>query len=81
MDLTIFFSVVIIVAGGVITLSTVVPKLKKIGVVGEGAKAIGQSLAASYGPSDDTPGKITASEFAEAIEAGAKAVKDSLQDI
>lgn len=81
MDLTVVFSVIVIVAGAIVGISTVVPRLKKIGIIGVAGQAIGQSLAGSASPDDDTPGRITPKEIAEAIEAGAGAVKNQLKDV
>ena len=81
MDLTLLFSVIVVVAGAITTMATLLPRLAKIKAVGEGGKAFGASLAASSSPTDDTPGRITPSEWAEAIEAGAKAVKENVKDM
>ena len=77
MDWTIVISVVVVVLGAVIGLIKR-EKLKDAAMI---TKAGIESISASLGPNDDTPGKITPAEIAEAIEAMGNVGKNVLKDI
>lgn len=70
-------TVVIVIVGAVIGLI----KREKIKATAEIAKAGMESIAASLSPSDDTPGKVTPAEWAEAAGAMADKAKDVLRDV
>ena len=70
-------SVVVVVLGAMITII----KRERIKDAAEIVKAGLASLQGSLAPGDDTPGKITPAEIAEAIEAAGKKAKEVLKDI
>ena len=77
MDWTIVISVVVVVLGAVIGLIKR-EKLKDAAMI---TKAGIESISASLGPNDDTPGKITPAEWAEAVEAMAGKAKTIIKDV
>ena len=70
-------TVLIVIVGAVIGIIKR-EKIKQVAVIG---KAGMESIAASLSPSDDTPGKVTPAEYAEAVEAMAIAAKSVLKDV
>ncbi len=70
-------TVLIVIVGAVIG----VIKREKIKTAAVIAKAGMESIAASLSPSDDTPGRLTPAEYAEAAEAMAVAAKSVLKDV
>lgn len=81
MDVGAIITIVALGGGFLVTLARLVPKIAKIAVVGKFATGAGESLARSYGPGDDTPGKVTPAEWAEALGDGIHAMKDELKDV
>ena len=81
MDLGLILSVVVILAGAISSVFILIPKIAKYKWIVKGGEAIALSLAASRSASDDTPGVLTAAEYAEAFEAGAEAVKKALSGV
>jgi hypothetical protein len=69
-------SVVIVIVGALIGII----KREKIKQTAEIAKAGMESIAASLSDTDDTPGKITPAEWAEAIEVMAAKAKTIMKD-
>jgi hypothetical protein len=78
MDVSTLLAIIVIVAASMSSIMILIPKLAKYKWAMEAGKAVAESLAASRSPTDDTPGVITPAEYAEAIEAGAKAAKNAL---
>jgi len=70
-------TVLIVIVGAVVGIIKR-EKIKQAAVV---AKAGMESIAASLSPSDDTPGRLTPAEYAEAAEAMAAAAKTVLKDV
>ena len=76
MDWSVVLSVVIVVIGAVVGII----KREKIKQTAEIAKVGMESIAASLSDTDDTPGKITPAEWAEAVEAMAGKAKEIIKD-
>lgn len=55
-------------------------KTSKVKQVGEVLKAGMESIKTSVGPNDDTPGRVTPAEWAEAFEKSASKAKELLKD-
>lgn len=70
-------SVVIVIVGAVITII----RREKIKMVAEIGKAGMESIANSLSPGDDTPGKVTPAEWAEAAEAMSAKAKELMKDV
>ena len=70
-------TVAIVVIGAVIGII----KREKIKQTAEIAKAGMESVAASLSDTDDTPGKITPAEWAEAVEVMAAKAKTIMKDV
>jgi hypothetical protein len=70
-------SVVIVIVGALIGII----KREKIKQTAEIAKAGMESIAGSLSDTDDTPGKITPAEWAEAVEVMAAKAKTIMRDV
>ena len=81
MDVGAIITIVALGGGFLVTLARLIPKIAKIAVIGKFTTGLGESLAASYSATDDTPGRITPAEWAKAIGDGAHAMKEELKDV
>lgn len=81
MDLSLILSVAVVVVGAISSVFVLVPKIAKYKWIVKGGEAMALSLSSSRSAEDDTPGIITAAEYAEAFEAGANAVKKTLSGV
>ena len=77
MNLYAVITVVVVVIGAVIGII----KNQKIKMTAEVVKAGMESIALSLSDTDDTPGKITPAEWAEAMEVMSAKAKTILKDV
>ena len=77
MNIYAVISVVVVVLGAIIGII----KSQKIKMTAQIIKAGMESIAASLSDTDDTPGKITPAEWAEAMEVMAAKAKTLMKDV
>ena len=77
MNWAVVISTVVVVIGAVIGIIKS-QKIKNVAII---TQALLSSISQSLSDTDDTPGKLTPAEIAEAIEAAGKAAKGVLKDV
>jgi len=77
MNWAVVISTVVVVIGAVIGIIKS-QRIKNVAII---TQALLSSVSASLAETDDTPGKLTPAEIAEAIEAAGKAAKGVLKDV
>lgn len=77
MNWAVIISTIVVVVGAVIGIIKS-QKIKNVAII---TQALLSSISQSLSDTDDTPGKLTPAEIAEAIEAAGKAAKGVLKDV